>query len=439
MYEAIVVKLKADNFKPHPNADKLELYLYNGNQVVIQKGTYQPNDMCLYFIPDTQISDWFLREHKLYRKNPDDETEKWPGFFEQNGRVKTIKLRNEYSQGFMFKLPQDTTLKEGNIIDELNGKHLCHKYLTKEEQRYLKAASGSNKGKSGKFNIIQWVKNKLNPKLLTISTIPQHIDTKHLVYGLSKFNTGDLVTLTEKVHGTSGRTGKLTLQMKVYIWNKEYWEDGGFTGLSKVITTPVEQSGSRRKIVYDSYLSRVNAKGYYGDENWRVDIHHNLIKKTDADHVLFYEVVGYTPNGGKIMPDHSLDKKVYQYAYGCQPGEYDIYIYRIIRLNDDGSFYEFQHHEIEEYCTIHGLQPVRKIDEFVYMGEQDEITNRVLEYCDENQFQTWGDTEQILEGVVVRNDDIYHCNFLKFKSDAFSEAEGISKQSEKFVDMESMG
>lgn len=131
-YEAIVIKIDDKNKKPHSDADSLELYEYNGNQIIIKKGMYSEGDLCLYFIPDTQISDWFLREHKLYRKNPDNPDEKWTGFFEPNGRVKLLKLRGEYSHGFLFKL-ESTSLNEGDLINTLDGKPLCDKYYTPEE------------------------------------------------------------------------------------------------------------------------------------------------------------------------------------------------------------------------------------------------------------------------------------------------------------------
>jgi hypothetical protein len=431
-YEALVITIDETNKFPHPNADKLELYRFNGAQIAIQKGIYNHGDICLYFMPDTQISDWFLKEHKLYRKNPDNLDEKWNGFFEANGKVKILKLRGEYSEGFLFKLDSSYNLNEGQLVSELDGRHLCNKYLTPAEKKYINIVS--NPSKKSRFSILNKIRKFFAPKVIGISQIQEHIDTPQLVHALGKFKEGDKITITEKWHGTSGRTGRFFLTKLVRPWNKEYWTWNLDFKFTSEIQIPVAQSGSRRRIVFDSYLNKMLPEGYYGSEDWRVDIHNSLIEHTPSFHTVYYEIVGYLPNGKPIMPVHTLDGKQYHYDYGCQPGEYKVVVYRITVDFPYDKHYEYTYEELMTYCEARNLLFVPLVDQFIYSGNPKEIVDKVLEYCNANPYSYGG----LLEGVVVRNDNTEACNFVKFKSNMFSEAEGIAKQSEKFVDLETM-
>lgn len=421
-YEAVVIKIDDENKAEHQTADALELYRYNGNQIIIKKGMYNHGDLCLYFIPDTQISDWFLREHKLYRKNPDNPDEKWTGFFEPNGRVKILKLRKEYSNGFLFKLDPSTTLREGELISSLDGKPLCDKYYTPEEIKYIKAVKNKPKKKFSLSNIFA-------PKIIGVSQIAQHIDTPQLVHAINNFQAGDLITITKKLHGTSGRTGKIILTAQVNFWNKLYWQNSGKL-FNRVVKIHVEQTGSRRRIVRDSYLHEDVPQGYYGKEQWRVDIHNDLIKYLNPNQTIYYEIVGNLPNGKSIMQPHGN----YKYSYGCGPTEYNIYIYRLTFTKNDGTVYEYSYEDLCSFCAAYNLNVVPMVARFVYNGNAKEIARFVKTYCNEHPYEYDG----LLEGLVVRNDNEYKCCFAKYKSDLFSEAEDIAKQSEKFADLETM-
>jgi RNA ligase (TIGR02306 family) len=74
----------------HPKADKMELASCEGLsfQFCVGKNQFQVNDEVLYFPVDTII--------------PDEVKEKIN--FRAPGRIKTIQLRGEYSQGFVFSL-----------------------------------------------------------------------------------------------------------------------------------------------------------------------------------------------------------------------------------------------------------------------------------------------------------------------------------------------
>jgi RNA ligase (TIGR02306 family) len=79
--------------KTHPNADSLELAQVLGWQAVVKKGEFQAGDKVVFVVIDTILPDqpWssFLKD----KKDP-----------EKPIRLKTIKLRGEYSQGLVLPL-----------------------------------------------------------------------------------------------------------------------------------------------------------------------------------------------------------------------------------------------------------------------------------------------------------------------------------------------
>lgn len=78
---------------PHPNADRLELAKILGWQTIVEKGKHQPGDRVVFVVIDTILpqAPWsaFLQD----RKNPEKEI-----------RLKTVKLRGEYSRGLVLSL-----------------------------------------------------------------------------------------------------------------------------------------------------------------------------------------------------------------------------------------------------------------------------------------------------------------------------------------------
>lgn len=425
MYQALVFRFDSKNLVDVPNTDNLSIYEINGAKVVVNKTMYQDGEMCLYFLPDTQIESWFLTQNKLYRKNPENPTEKWPGFFEENGRVRIVKLRGVYSQGFIFNLKDEYGLKEGNLIDELEGQHLCHKYETEVERTFKEKRIQNEK----KLNFLtRWflkVRRFFIPNVKP-TTLKEHIDTPQLVHNIFNYVVGDIITITKKYHGTSGRTAKLTFNSNVSIFDKCYWLDKKFTGFYKTIQFSTEQTGTRRTLVYDS-LRKIGVDS----DNYRIQIHHKLVPLLKENQTIYYEIVGFEPSGKTIMPNHGE----FVYSYWCNPGEFDVIVYRMTETNPDtGITREFSFNELLQFCVANQIKLVQPVTQFVYDGNTKTISDFVVQYCDDHPYHEKG----LLEGLVVRNDNPNRCVFSKYKSNMFSEAEGIAKQSKEFIDTEGM-
>ena len=88
---------KIEAIKPHPNADKLELATICGWQVVVGKGEFKVGDVVFYIREDAKLLGF-------------DKPDRWPWqtklipYLGSSGRVKTVKLRGEFSCGIAVSL-----------------------------------------------------------------------------------------------------------------------------------------------------------------------------------------------------------------------------------------------------------------------------------------------------------------------------------------------
>ena len=89
-----------------------------------KKKSQTDGELGIFFSSDGQLSHDFCMKNNLYRKNPTDGTP-MGGYFEENRRVRAIKLRGEYSEGFW--IPEKSlsfcgphSLKEGDEFDTVN-------------------------------------------------------------------------------------------------------------------------------------------------------------------------------------------------------------------------------------------------------------------------------------------------------------------------------
>lgn len=112
---------KIEEVRKHPNADRLDIVRVLGWHCVANLGEFKPGDLCVYFEIDSQVD---------YTKEPFTFMES------KKGKVKTIKLRGELSQGLALaldKFPQDLSKYSiGADVTDLLG---VKKIQTQEERR----------------------------------------------------------------------------------------------------------------------------------------------------------------------------------------------------------------------------------------------------------------------------------------------------------------
>lgn len=358
-YLAKVVQLTENDFSKHPNADALKIAHIGGYNVIV--GIDEQPGLYIYFPALSQINENLLTYANLYRhKEKNSNPESKTGFFEDNGRVKAIKLRGVVSEGFL--LPVETL--QNFIVSSVNVEltdipvnfefdsvehdnksfWICKKYRIKT---YERRNTGSKPIKSSKgFNRIDETQFKFHYDTVQVKKEPWCISPQ------------DLISLTEKIHGTSGISAYVLCKKPLTFWNKlgnillgHKWDREN---------KYYDYIYASRTVIKNQYYNKNVGNGYYGVDIWaEADkiVRPYLTKGMTA----YYEIVGYLPTGAYIQKN---------YDYGCVPpkeGEpythekhFKVRVYRITITNVDGVSHEFSAREVQQWCKQVGLTPVEE-------------------------------------------------------------------------------
>lgn len=393
MYNAYITYVK--NIRPAENSDYLNACEVFGNTTIVDK-TITEETLVLYLPSDGQISVEFGEKNNLFRRK-DDAGNNVGGFIDPNKRnITAIRLRGNRSDGLVLPISclnycythgdASAELHAGDIINgTLNGHEICCKYIPRRSHR--SGSMGGNKTRK---------KKKIDAEVV----FPQHIDSPQLKYNLNSFKSGDLITITEKLEGTSHRSALLPVK-KTNFFRRLF-------GISEKVVYK-DYCGSRRMIINQNN----SETGYYGDNNFRLDIHKRLLPHLTPNLEVFGEIVGW-PGEGKapLMGEVStkcLNNKNFTktygekmiFHYGCKNGEYDFYIYRICELDENGEVkIEYSTDQIISWCELHGFKYVpvlyrgflKEAEDILYLGEK---------YCDGESTLA----HHWREGCVIRRDN----------------------------------
>lgn len=430
-YNGYIAKLK--NVRKHPNADRLLLGECFGNTVCVSV-EYADNEFGVYFPTDGQLSVEFCEQNNLVRKK-DDAGNNIGGYMDPSKRnVQAIRLRGEKSDGLFLHLNcleytgvNLNDLKEGNIINVVNGHEICQKYIPRRNPS--RAATAGNRTRKRKAPVAP--------------LFAEHADTEQLAYNLNAFKLGDQIEITLKMHGTSQRTGYLPV-LKGYkrtLLDKLLRREG----------TPIYDwgyvSGTRRTVLenYDG--------GYYGDNSFREEHSKMFEGKLWKGETVYYEVVGYTKDGGTIMGkanNKKLNDKEFikqygnetTFSYGCEPGQSDMYVYRMTMTNEDGQVIEYTPDFMRYRCEMMGVKTVPVFTQFyldpVALQFETRTPGEIIQNCAECYYDgpdPIGKTH-VREGVVVRIVNRPKFTAYKHKNFEFKVLEGIIKDTAEAPDME---
>ena len=427
-YNGYIAKLK--NVRKHPNADRLLLGECFGNTVCVSV-EYADNELGVYFPTDGQLSVEFCEQNNLVRKK-DDAGNNIGGYMDPSKRnVQAIRLRGEKSDGLFLHLDcleytgvNLKDLKEGNIINVVNGHEICQKYIPRRNPS--RAAAAGNRTRKRKAPVAP--------------LFAEHADTEQLAYNLNAFKPGDQIEITLKMHGTSQRTGYLPV-LKGYkrtLLDKLLRREG----------TPIYDwgyvSGTRRTVLenYDG--------GYYGDNSFREEHSKTFEGKLWKGETVYYEVVGYTKDGGTIMGkanNKKLNDKEFikqygnetTFSYGCEPGQSDMYVYRMTMTNEDGQVIEYTPDFMRYRCEMMGVKTVPLfwtgiLTEDILDDYAGECVKRFAE-CYYDGPDPVGKTH-VREGVVVRIVNRPKFTAYKHKNFEFKVLENIIKDVATAPDIE---
>ena len=449
-----------NNVRKHPNADKLVLATCFVNTVCVNKDLYHEGEIGVYFPVDLQLSMEFCQKNGLLAVY-ENGVNVSGGYMDPAKRnVKAIKLRGEQSDGLFLPLKcleytgvDMDSLNIGDTITTVNGHEICRKYIPRGKH-HATAAGGAGK------------RAKRKAKRSIAPVFYEHIDTEQLAYNLHMFKPGDLIEITRKLHGTSGRTShtKVFQGMKRTFWDKLFRREG----------TPIYDwgyvSGTRRTVL-DTFDG-----GFYGSNEFRKQYHDFFEGKLLKGETVYYEIVGFTHDGGSIMgicdnkklKDKEFVKKYGEktvFSYGCSPngkklthghdefGPYslevacpqsDIYVYRMTMTNEDGEVVEYTPDQMRHRCMYMGVKtvplhwygfipenPGSKEDDTISAGEW--VLNKAEQFYDGEEPI---DPTHIREGVVIRVINRPTFTAYKHKNFSFKVLENIIKDVADAPDME---
>lgn len=241
---------KIDNLSKVEGADKLQKTVINGYDVIVDMD-YNIGDIVIYFGAETVICEDFLSKNNLYswtdRKlnsnydtidyfennaseiedtNPSvaeiykEKAKSLCGFFGKAGRVKVIRLRGQFSNGFLVKVD---TMNDflgfnlnwvdmvGETFDTVNDKLFCWKYIPPIKEMSVK---------SNDSRWTKWMKKLKKYGRIIPGQFEFHYVTKKLNENMYYFKPEDEITITTKVHGTSGVFSNVLCNKKLKWWQK---------------------------------------------------------------------------------------------------------------------------------------------------------------------------------------------------------------------------
>lgn len=460
MYNVYVCKVK--NIRPAENADRLNACEVFGITTIIDKSVNE-NDLYVYFPTDGQISEEFGKANDLFRRK-DENGNPAGGFIDPVKRnVGAIRLRGNKSEGLVLPLTclapfgDISNLAEGDIVSTFNGHVIAEKYVPMHKPRASQpTARGERDRKSAKKCRIKY------------PFFAEHIDTPQLRFNMDMFKPGDIICLTEKVHGTSSRNAYqpaivgengffLTKLIAHSNWLPKKWRMSAQSHL-----TPKTEMryliGTRRTV-----LTNNSTGGFYGNDDFRRAWGERFKGKLLPNEECFGEIAGfYKDNYGGAVPimapgDNTKTKdkafikqygKTTTFSYGCSETGYYTYgdgsheerplnryfVYRMTYTTPEGVVIEYPWDLVKQRAEQMGFETVPELERFIYTTEEDFLA-RVAKYED---IPSTIDSSHIIEGVVIRKMNGTRFDVAKDKSFNFRVLENLIKVNAEMPDMEEM-
>lgn len=358
-YLAKVVKI--ENFKPHsdPEVNKLKCCTIDGFNIIC--GIDSQPGLYVYFPTGCCLNPDFLRYANLYRHKELNNDPEQSGMFEDNGRVKAIRLRGELSEGFILPtvILENYILSVTNIqldcidgtefdcvehegkIFWINKKYIIRTNIQTDHQKQPKQPKGLDKLIDDQFRF--------------------HYDTVLIKKVPKMINPNDIIHISSKIHGTSHISARVLCRQPLN------WKQKIAKWLTGEEFNKYDYLYASRTVIKNKYYNKKASDGFYGVDVW-AEADKVLRPCLQKGMTIYAEIVGFLPNGGYIQKN---------YDYGCEPPvdkeyihekHFKVRVYRITLTNVDGQVHEFSAREVQQYCNKVGLVPV---EEYYYGYAQD--------------------------------------------------------------------
>lgn len=419
-YCARLVHITSFEKHPNPKCNRLKCALVGAYSIAVSIDT-EPG-WFIYFPVGCQISSKFLSALSLFRKSQMNKDQAKTGFFEDNCKVKPIKLQGTPSEGFVMPyeslkewIDEDLpTPRDYFEFDKVNDEILVKRYIVRATKIM---SSNGPKGKDASKKISKLVEGQFR----------LHYDTDSLEKAPWVIKPWSLIECSSKFHGTSAISAYVLCKKPVSnLKTKVLGTLNALIGRTYVppFTLGYDFLFSSRKVIQNEDYNPGKNAGYYGNDVFRYHANEILKPHLAQGMTLYYELVGFTTTGAHIQHINHIPMD-----YGCVPpteGEtytygkhYDIRIYRITLTNPEGFVHEFSMHEVQLWCKEHGLHAVKELywgfakDLYPDIDPLDE--NWAVKFCqrlkeDKEHFYMELDSPDCVnpvphEGIVIRIDD----------------------------------
>ena len=352
---------------PIEGADRLVKTVINGYDIVIPK-THKEGDIVIYFPVETSICEQYLSANNLYELSLADKNSNFAdvdklikdaetaendsdakrcmemaksmcGFFNKHGRVRILKLRGQYSQGFVADVStivnMDPTLAnvdwesmvgcQFNMVGDIE---FCKKYIPATSMRR------DNSGGGGQSLWKKRMKKLKRFNRIREDQFAYHYDTKQLAEHIGQLNPDDVVSITVKVHGTSAIFANVLCNRKLTLWEKIKQFFG--------VDVPLYEYGnvySSRSVIKNQYINP-NANSYYSTDIWGC-VNSVFSPFIEEGVTVYGEIVGYLEGSDKMIQKN--------HDYGCKPGEWKFMPYRITETDKYGNKIEWDVDKVDEW------------------------------------------------------------------------------------------
>ena len=304
-----------------------------GYQAVVSKDT-QVGDVGIVFTAETQLSDEYIRENNLYRHPENNKDTKKSGYLEDNRRVKAVKFRGHRSDALFMPLSSLAftkirldELEVGDTFDVLGGKEICQKYEIKR-----KTVARVEKNKHREFK-------RVEEKFL-----PEHYDSENYFRNRDAIAPGREIIVTQKLHGTSVRIANTIVKRKLTLRDKIAKAMG-----AHIAETEFDYVYGSRRVIKD--VNNPDHQHFYDSDIW-TDAGQKIHDSIPENFILYGELIGYTPNGALIQD---------RYAYDLDPGQNDLYIYRVAMVSNQGMLVDLAWDLVKEFCRDRGIKHVPEL------------------------------------------------------------------------------
>lgn len=333
-YVATVIRVAA--LEPLDGLDNLVGLRAFGMQALVSKDT-KVGDIGVLFSTEVQLSEAFCRANNLFRHQGLNSNNTKKGYLDDNRRVKAIKLRGHRSDSLFVGLESFSYLginindfTVGDVFDTIDGNEICRKYVIREE----KATGAKNQ----------------TPKIRKVDekNFPLHFDTDNFWRNLQKIPVGARVILTQKLHGTSIRFGRVQATRDLT------WKDK----IAKFFGIPVQETESKFVVGSRTVVKSLDGQiddsknHFYAEDEWTKYLYNTTIPDVIPEGFVVYgELIGWTSTGAPIQKN---------YTYNLPVGQTELYVYRVAVVVN-GRSVDLPWEQVKRFCKDTGMKHVPEL------------------------------------------------------------------------------